>query len=363
MAEDSEVQPEEDLAGASDLALGGDDVFMPNPVKMDGVEDYYAAREALAWTGASDYWPDIDETDWIVLSGDATLISDSRVVAVVKEADTSVTVTSGNNMIFADTSSVTINQNGGVSEVYYDPTSEVEINVNIVGGVAALSKLSPDFSQTVESVNTDGSRTLTTNQAKINYNTGETGSVLLSDVVTGSVKRAIPTNTLKAPVEESAADSNQPTEELQESERPNNIPNGVGGGAAPAPASGAPAVDFEIFNLITRLQPEEEGADPIEIIDELFEDDVLITDEMTEVSNEYLNVPIVEDWQLRSESYVSASNDKIELAFARQADQIELTKSTQTYNKKSEETVDDVLAMESWDDLLPGDIMDLFYEE
>jgi len=363
MAADSEEQPEEDLAGASDLALGGDDVFMPNPVKMDGVEDYYAAREALAWTGAADYWPDIDETDWVVLSGDATLISDSRVVAVVKEADTSVTVTSGNNMIFADTSSVTINQNGGVSEVYYDPTSEVEINVNIVGGVTALSKLSPDFSQTVEAVNTDGSRTLTTNQAKINYNTGETGSVLLSDVVTGTVKRAIPTNTLKAPVKESIADSIEPIEEQQDSELPNNKPEGMPGGAAPSPANGAPAADFSIFNVTRGRQAEEEDSDPIEKIDELFDDDVLITDEVTEVTNEYLNVPIVEDWQLRSESYISASNDKIELAFARQADQIELTKSTQTYNKKTEETVDDVLAMESWDDLLPGDIMDLFYEE
>jgi len=84
---------------------------------------------------------------------------------------------------------------------------------------------------------------------------------------------------------------------------------------------------------------------------------------MTEVVQDYLSEPIVEDWQLRSENYFSASNDSVELAFSNEADQIQVSKENQEFSKNNEDTLDEVLAMGSWDDLIVDDLMDLFYNE
>jgi len=341
--------------------VSADDVFMPNPVKMVGVEDYYAARESLSWTSSVDLWPDVSKTDWVVLSGDATLISDTGVVAVVKEDDTTVTVKGGNNMIFADVSSLTVNQAGGVSEVYYDPLSELELNINVVGGVASLSKLSPDFTGLVEGVNDDGSRTIISNKTKITYNTGETGNVYLSDLVTGEVRKAVPTNTLKAPgVGEVSNDvvANDNQTNGVENIAPADEGENVGVRFENRPVSLDEVYEWSSFRDLEPVQT----ADPIEEVTDLFEDDVVIPDSFTEVVEDYFKVPNAGDWETRSDSYVSASDDKIELAFTKQIDKVEINRATQTYNQKTDDAVDDVLAMQSWDDIIIDDLMDLFYE-
>ena len=103
--------------------------------------------------------------------------------------------------------------------------------------------------------------------------------------------------------------------------------------------------------------------DELDDINLLFDDDVLIDPDMTEVVQDYLSEPIVEDWQLRSENYFSASNDSVELAFSNEADQIQVSKENQEFSKNNEDTLDEVLAMGSWDDLIVDDLMDLFYNE
>ena len=345
------------------LLLSEDDVFIANPVKMTGVEDYNALRETLSWTQSAKFWPDIEHTDWVVLSGNATLSSDQNVVAVVKDADTTVNVTNGNNIIFADTTSVTINQNGGQSELYYDPSQDIELNINVYDGLTSVSQLTPDFSNTADVENTDGSRTILYNRAKINYNTGENGNVYLNDVMTGQVTQAVATNTLANPKidqtsvvsdENSGADQVQPTpastdegawDEVPIATRTYNFSNFI------------PEVKGTVF--------EDDTSKPDEIneLNTLFDDDVLIDTNMTEVVQNYLSEPAIEDWQLRSENYFSTSNDIVELAFTKEVDQIQDSKEKQEFSQNNEDTLDEVLAMGSWEDLIVDDLMDLFYNE
>ncbi|MDC1480914.1 hypothetical protein N8146_01060 [Ascidiaceihabitans sp.] len=343
--------------------LSMDDVFLPNPVKMTGVDDYNAIRDSLSWTQSTQFWPDVDETNWVVLSGNAVLASGQNVVAVVKDANTTVTVTSGTNLIFADTSSLTINQSGGKSDVYYDPSKDIELEINVYDGFTALSSIQPNFSDIEETLNSDGSRSISTNKAKINYNTSDSGSLYLNDVMTGQITQTLPTDTL----------SKQSTSPIVSTNDDN--PDTVNGPLESRPSGGKIMDEAEttakmnvVPNVYTEaLEPlvfeEESQSDEISELDTLFDDDVLIDAKMTEVAQDYLREPIIEEWQLRSENFVTNSSDNLELAFTKQADQIATSKDNQEFTQKNEETLDDVLAMQSWDDLIVDDLMDLFYGE
>ncbi|GEM_PF-3333540 len=366
-ATSDEVAKEEDNTSATssmdNLLFPEDDVFIANPVKMTGVEDYNALRESLSWTQTAQFWPNIEQTDWVVLSGNATLASDQNVVAVVKDADTTVTVTGGNNMIFADTSSLTINQNGGQSELYYDPNQDIELNVNVYEGLASVSQLTPDFTNTADVENDDGSRTISSNKAKINYNTAENANIYLNDVMTGQITRAVSTNTLSKeeiihidPIfdEDPITDHVQP---------PPTSTVGVAGYEVSTTTQTHGFSNFLTKAEDTVFKDDSSKSDEINELSTLFDDDVLIDTDMTEVVQDYLSEPIVEDWQLRSENYFSASNDSVELAFSNEADQIQVSKENQEFSKNNEDTLDEVLAMGSWDDLIVDDLMDLFYNE
>lgn len=364
---DDETLKEEDNTSAPSLLGSGllveDDVFIANPIKMTGVEDYNAIRETLSWTRSAQFWPTIEQTDWVVLSGNATLSSHQNVVAVVREPDTTITMTGGNNMIFADTSSVTINQNGGQSELFYDPNQDIELNVNVYDGLTSVSQLTPDFADTASVINNDGSRTISSNRARINYNTGENGDVYLNDVITGQITQVVATNTLsnkemtqiepirdENPIVDKEQQTSSSTEEGTWDEAPiatrtYNVPNFI------------PELKDIVFEDVSSTP------DELDDINLLFDDDVLIDPDMTEVVQDYLSEPIVEDWQLRSENYFSASNDSVELAFSNEADQIQVSKENQEFSKNNEDTLDEVLAMGSWDDLIVDDLMDLFYNE
>jgi hypothetical protein len=356
-----EVAEEADNTSApssmDNLLFPEDDVFVSNPVKMTGVEDYNALRETLSWTQSAQFWPNIEQTDWVVLSGNATLASDQNVVAVVKDADTTITVTSGNNMIFADTSSLTINQNGGQSELYYDPNKDIELNVNVYEGLASVSQLTPDFTNTPDVENADGSRTISSNKAKINYNTAENANVYLNDVMTGQVTRAVSTNTLSSkeiiqidPIE----DQVQPT------------PVSTYHGASDEVPIATQTYDVLNFVPVSKdivFEDVSSTPDEIDELNTLFDDDVLIDTDMTDVVQDYLSEPIIEDWQLRSENYFSVSNDIVELAFTKEADQVQVSEENQEFSQNNEDTLDEVLAMGSWDDLIADDLLDLFYGE
>jgi hypothetical protein len=356
-----EVAEEADNTSApssmDNLLFPEDDVFVSNPVKMTGVEDYNALRETLSWTQSAQFWPNIEQTDWVVLSGNATLASDQNVVAVVKDADTTITVTSGNNMIFADTSSLTINQNGGQSELYYDPNKDIELNVNVYEGLASVSQLTPDFTNTADVENADGSRTISSNKAKINYNTAENANVYLNDVMTGQVTRAVSTNTLSSkeiiqidPIE----DQVQPT------------PVSTYHGASDEVPIATQTYDVLNFVPVSKdivFEDVSSTPDEIDELNTLFDDDVLIDTDMTDVVQDYLSEPIIEDWQLRSENYFSVSNDIVELAFTKEADQVQVSEENQEFSQNNEDTLDEVLAMGSWDDLIADDLLDLFYGE
>jgi hypothetical protein len=356
-----EVAEEADNTSApssmDNLLFPEDDVFVSNPVKMTGVEDYNALRETLSWTQSAQFWPNIEQTDWVVLSGNATLASDQNVVAVVKDADTTITVTSGNNMIFADTSSLTINQNGGQSELYYDPNKDIELNVNVYEGLASVSQLTPNFTNTADVENADGSRTISSNKAKINYNTAENANVYLNDVMTGQVTRAVSTNTLSSkeiiqidPIE----DQVQPT------------PVSTYHGASDEVPIATQTYDVLNFVPVSKdivFEDVSSTPDEIDELNTLFDDDVLIDTDMTDVVQDYLSEPIIEDWQLRSENYFSVSNDIVELAFTKEADQVQVSEENQEFSQNNEDTLDEVLAMGSWDDLIADDLLDLFYGE
>jgi hypothetical protein len=356
-----EVAEEADNTSApssmDNLLFPEDDVFVSNPVKMTGVEDYNALRETLSWTQSAQFWPNIEQTDWVVLSGNATLASDQNVVAVVKDPDTTITVTSGNNMIFADTSSLTINQNGGQSELYYDPNKDIELNVNVYEGLASVSQLTPDFTNTADVENADGSRTISSNKAKINYNTAENANVYLNDVMTGQVTRAVSTNTLSSkeiiqidPIE----DQVQPT------------PVSTYHGASDEVPIATQTYDVLNFVPVSKdivFEDVSSTPDEIDELNTLFDDDVLIDTDMTDVVQDYLSEPIIEDWQLRSENYFSVSNDIVELAFTKEADQVQVSEENQEFSQNNEDTLDEVLAMGSWDDLIADDLLDLFYGE
>lgn len=336
------VDVPDDLGGI----VFGDDVFLPNPRKMAGLDDYYALKETLSWTNATNYWPDIGETDWVVLYDSAILTSTSPTVSIVKGETTNLTITGGKNLIFLDSSNLTINQTGGVSEIYYDPSAPAKIKLNITDGVSALSQVSLNTPDVVEGQNYDGSRTIQTGSVEIDYQTGDAGNIFLNDMISGQITKATPTFTLR----------DKPVITPNESEAPNSLP--------------LPEVPEQVPD-VPRVRPVRPIADKPDIAEvsevgdddplSYFEDDVVIEMRETDVVADYFSLPQRESWQYAAETYRASDDLTINISINRQEN---IQKSEQVFESLQEtnsDTIDQMLVMQQWDDLLSDDLMDLFY--
>lgn len=338
------------IAMTEDLAflVSDEDVFLPSPQKMMGLEDYYALKETLSWTNATDYWPDIGETDWVVLHDSAILTSSSTTVSIVKGDTTNLTITGGKNLIFLDSSEMTINQTGGISEIYFDPSLPSKINLNIAGGITAVSQISlisPDIS---EVQNQDGSRTIQNGSVEIKYQTGDTGDIFLNDMISGQITKAIPTFTLRDDVP-LTPNENEASDILLEPEFSELAPD---------------------IPKVFPIRPINDKADTldrsdIDVDDPLtyFEDDVVVDFKATDVVSDYLSLPQRESWQYAAATYRASDDLTINVSSDRQG---AIQKIEQVYESLKEEnldTVDQLLVIQEWDDLLSDDLMDLFYVE
>ena len=314
--------------------VSDDDVFLPIPHKMTGLEDYYALKETLSWTNATNYWPDIGETDWVVLHDSAILMSSGTTVSIVKGETADLTITGGKNFIFLDSSELTISQTGGVSEIYFDPSVPAKINLNIAGGISAVSQISlisPDIS---EVQNQDGSRTIQNGSVEIEYQTGTTGNIYLNDMISGEVTKAIPTFTLRDNVA-LTPNENQESESLTEPEFSKQAPD---------------------IAKVLPIRPIVDD-DPLTY----FEDDVVVDLKSTDVVSDYLSLPQKESWQYAAATYRASDDLTINVSSNRQGAMQKIDQVYESYKEENLGTVDKLLIMQDWDDLLSDDLMDLFY--
>ena len=327
--------------------VSDEDVFLPIPHKMTGLEDYYALKETLSWTNATNYWPDIGETDWVVLHDSAILMSSSTTVSIVKGETTDLTITGGKNLIFLDSSELTISQTGGVSEIYFDPSVPAKINLNIAGGISAVSQISlisPDIS---EVQNQDGSRTIQNGSVEIEYQTGTAGDIYLNDMISGEMKKVIPTFTLHDNVA-LTPNENQESEILTEPEFSKQAPD---------------------IAKVLPIRPIEDKADTlvrsdIDVDDDpltYFEDDVVVDLKSTDVVSDYLSLPQKESWQYAAATYRASDDLTIDVSANRQGAMQKIDQVYERFKEENLDTVDQLLIMQGWDDLLSDDLMDLFY--
>lgn len=356
--------PEEEAVGSEVVdvpeeaypLVSGDDVFLPNPRTIVGLEDYYALKETLSWTNATNYWPDIGQTDWVVLYESAILTSETPTVSIVKGDTANLTITGGKNLIFLDSSELTINQIGGVSEIYYDPSSPAKISLNITDGVSALSQISVDSPTVQQTLNGDGSRTIKSGAVTVDYQTGTEGDIFLNDMISGSVVKAVPTFTLR--------DSPVPTP--KETIAPTAVENTV----QPPQSGGGQGSDVASVVTTTRPKPpvtiyEEDPLDVAGDVEEdpltYFEDDVLVDLTETDIVSDYFSLPSQESWKYAAEVYRASDELTINISMNRQDNIQKTERNFEELREDNTDNIDALLVMRQWDELLLDDMMDLFY--
>jgi hypothetical protein len=339
--------------------VSGDDVFLSNPRTIVGLADYYALKETLSWTNATKYWPDIGQTDWVVLYESAILTSETPTVSIVKGDTANLTITGGKNLIFLDSSELTINQIGGVSEIYYDPSSSANISLNITNGVSALSQISIDSPTVLEKLNSDGSRTIKYGAVTVKYQTGTEGDIYFNDMISGSVVKAVPTFTLR--------DSPVPTP--KEAVAATAVENTV-----QPPQSGASAGSevTDVANVATATRPkppmtifEEDTLDVAGEVEEdpltYFEDDVLVDFTETDIVSDYFSLSSQESWKYAAEVYRASDQLTINIAANRQNSIQKTEQNFEALREDNADNIDTLLAMRRWEELMLDDILDLFY--
>lgn len=338
-----------------------EDVVLPSVREVSGLEDYYALKETLAWTDATANWPNIGETDWVVLYDSAILSSETPTVSIIKGDTTNLTIMSGTNLIFMDSTELTINQVGGVSEIYFDPTKPAQINLKITEGVSALSHVSTQNIDLIETANEDGSRAIGTGAVSVKYETGDTGSVFVNDLILGATKQATPTGTLSRTVVADEVTSQVEPEQKEVDQFP----------PAETQQSKPPEVTFSWkANVAELAQSEFNTADVStdEISKKSFHDtetwydeDVLIDYEATDIVDTYFELSPAENWPKFSENIFSSDTVSVNEIYSQQQPAQITAARFEELQEASGRQIDDLLVMQQWDDLLNEDLMDLFY--
>lgn len=349
--ESSDLNPE-----ASSLAKS-DDVFLPTIGEVAGIEEYYALKELLSWTGATNSWPEVEKTNWVVLDGDAILSSGNPTVAVVKGIHSNLKILGGDHLIFLNNNDVSIEQYGGVSKIYYDPTISGNINIDVNGGATVLSNVSLDVVKFQENLRGDGTTEFVTGQVNIEYKNSIDGDVYLNDLVSGQISKLPPNYQSRATpvVEENVVKTEEldipetfvmPAQAPHEVKKPHQIeePNTFIDDLVP------PDIDQVIS---------EDEINPVD----LFQDDVLMKDDMTDIVREYLlvNTERVSAWA-NSTQFIVNNIDTSELRVG--VDEYRtLDEGYVEFSEGVSSRIDDILAIDVWTDLLPQDLMDFFDAE
>jgi hypothetical protein len=334
-----------------------DDVFLPTIRKVSGVEEYHVLKETLSWTGATTLWPEVEKTDWVALDGDAILSAGSPTVAVVRGTHSSLKILGGEHLIFLNNNDVSIEQYGGMSQIYYDTSVSGNIKIDVSGGATVLTNVSLDVVEIQENMRHDGATDFVTGQVSIEYKNSVDGDVYLNDLVSGKVSKLPPNYQSRATsvVEENVV-------KIEEIDFPITLEME----AQVSQEVKKPLKTEEPKTFIDDRAPPGLGQfiseNEIDLVD-LFEGDVLLRDDMTDIVREYLlvNTEPVSAWANSNQfmvNIIDTSEPRVGVDEARAFDE-----DYSDFSENLSTRIDDILAIDVWTDLLPQDLMDFFDAE